>query len=86
MTGPSPFAKPAGASSHARHAQHHAKRQLSDAIARTLSYDLPEPPRDEAAVRASVHGLSPHANDASLNEEGLPVPEPFKVKMVEQIK
>jgi hypothetical protein len=36
-------------------------------------------------VRESVSLLHPAASAAGLNEDGLPTPEPFKIKMIEQI-
>lgn len=51
---------------------------------RTLSWDLPQPPRRKEKIRQNIDQLHPPAS-APLNEDGLPTPEPFKIKMVETI-
>lgn len=64
-------------------AQHRATK-LTDALNRSMSWDLPQPPRHEAAVQKSLTALQPRRG-VCINEDGLPVPEPFKIKMIEQI-
>lgn len=63
--------------------QHHASK-FNEALNRSLSWDLPEPPRHAAAIQKSVKALQP-AHTATTSEDDLPIPEPFKIKMVEQI-
>lgn len=68
-----------GASEHQTHAT------FAAALNRTLSWDLPEPPRHKQAVRQSISDLHPPAHAPLDEDEDLPTPEPFKVKMVETI-
>lgn len=62
---------------------HHAAK-FNEALNRSLSWDLPEPPRHAAAIQKSVKALQP-AHTTTTSEDELPIPEPFKIKMVEQI-
>lgn len=64
--------------------EHTTRGTLADALNRTLSWDLPQPPRRKERIRQNISNLHPPAS-APLNEDGLPTPEPFKVKMVETI-
>jgi hypothetical protein len=71
-------------SSGAPHSEHSTSRNLADALNRTLSWDLPQPPRKKDKIRQNISSLQPPTG-APLNEDGLPTPEPFKIKMVETI-
>lgn len=63
---------------------HHHTAKFNEALNRTLSWDLPEPPRHAAAIQKSVKALQPPHNPIT-SEDDLPIPEPFRIKMVEQI-
>lgn len=63
---------------------HHHVAKFNEALNRSLSWDLPQPPRHEAAIKKSLTALRP-ASSVCTNVEDLPIPEPFKIKMVEQI-
>ncbi|KAF6256911.1 pyridoxal phosphate-dependent transferase [Scenedesmus sp. NREL 46B-D3] len=59
--------------------------KFHEALNRTLSWDLPQHRRPhEAAVRKSLKALKPPPSTTAADEE-LPLPPPFKIKMVEQI-
>jgi hypothetical protein len=59
--------------------------KFNEALNRSLSWDLPQPRRPhEAAVRKSLKALKPPPSTTAADEE-LPLPPPFKIKMVEQI-
>jgi hypothetical protein len=64
--------------------EHQPSGSLEHALNRTLSWDLPQPPRRKEKIRKNIDQLHPPAS-APLNEDGLPTPEPFKIKMVETI-
>lgn len=82
-TGPLPSPTAASKAPAGAH-EHHTRGNLADALNRTLSWDLPQPPRRKEKIRQNITNLHPPAS-APLNEDGLPTPEPFKVKMVETI-
>jgi hypothetical protein len=64
--------------------EHQTSGSLEHALNRTLSWDLPQPPRRKEKIRKNIDQLRLPAS-APLNEDGLPTPEPFKIKMVETI-
>lgn len=77
-----------GANSHdqqAKQQHHHHAAKLHEALNRALSWDVPEPPRNAAAVQKSVEALQPH-HTTPAPEDDLPMPEPFRIKMIEQIQ
>lgn len=76
-----PLESPAAAPVNARSAK------FNEALNRSLSWDLPQPRKPhEAAVRKSLKALKPPpSTTAAEGDEDLPIPPPFKIKMVEQI-
>jgi hypothetical protein len=76
-----PLASPGAAPTHGRIAK------FNEALNRSLSWDLPQPRKPhEAAVRKSLKALKPPpSTTAAAEDEDLPVPPPYKIKMVEQI-
>lgn len=70
------------------HSEHSTAGSLESALNRTLSWDLPQPPRRKEKVRQNIEQLAPRASGCLGEDDGdadLPTPEPFKIKMVETI-
>ncbi len=58
---------------------------LAKALDRSLSWDMPEPVSADHAVATSVQALAPKTPMHATHEDNLPMPPPFKIKMVEEI-